>query len=119
MDIQHDNDEFPIETFLDTVVQLMDTVSYKDNIYTSTERTSNLRYAYSKTATHFAQPHVQEILRKVSPKHLSAAIQTIIRMVVYSWVRISRELMADLSIHFTYCLLLDDSIEEPGLTIES
>lgn len=111
-------EEFPLETFLDTVVRLMDTVNYKDDIYTHAQRTSNLQYTYSKTAQHFAQPHVQDILR-VPPKHMAAAVQTIARMVVYAWGRISKELMADLSIHYTYCLLLDDSMEEPGPSMQS
>lgn len=34
-------------------------------------------------------------------------------MVVYSWTKIPPEVMADLSIHYTYCLVLDDSTDDP------
>ena len=34
-------------------------------------------------------------------------------MVVYGWVKVSKELMADLSIHYTYTLILDDSEDDP------
>ncbi|RJE24484.1 Major Facilitator Superfamily [Aspergillus sclerotialis] len=40
-------------------------------------------------------------------------------MVVYSWATASDEVMADLSIHYTYMLLLDDSHDDPAASMES
>nr|UWK20185.1 trichodiene synthase [Trichoderma crystalligenum] len=109
-------EEFPRATYLETMVRLLDTVSYNDENFTDEERTECLKYAYGKAAEHFAQPHVQETL-KVPPKRMAAALKTIVGMCVYSWCRVSKEVMADLSIHYTYTLLLDDSREEPAGTM--
>lgn len=112
------SDTFPLDYYLGTLVRILDTVNYNDENYTHDERVANLKYAYSKAAKHFAQPHVQETLN-VSPKRLAAALQTIVGMVVYAWVNVSQELMADLSIHYTYTLLLDDSKDKPAPTMQS
>lgn len=105
--------QFPRATYLETLVRLLDTVRYNDENFTDEERASYLKYAYSKAAEHFSQPHVQETL-KVPPKRMTAALKTIVGMVVYSWSHVSKELMADLTIFYTYTLLLDDSIEQPA-----
>ncbi|KAJ6484019.1 Trichodiene synthase-domain-containing protein [Mycena sanguinolenta] len=104
--------EFPTQYFLGLVVRLLDTVQYKDVNYTHEQRVANLQYAYSKAAMHFARPHVQEGL-KVKPKKLEAALRTITGMVVYCWINASQELMAALTIHYTYTLLLDDNGDDP------
>ena len=109
---------FPIECFLETMVRFLDTINYHDTNYTYEERVNNLHYAYSKTAAHFAQSLQQSTL-KVSPKKLQASLQPIVAMVVYSWAKVSREVMADLSIHYTYMLILDDSTDDPDATMES
>ncbi|KAF7505019.1 Trichodiene synthase [Endocarpon pusillum] len=103
---------FPTDYYLDTLVRLLDTVKYQDNNYSREERLNNLHYAYLKAAKHFAQPEQQATL-KVSPKRLQASLQTIVGMVVYSWTKVSPEVMADLSIHYTYTLVLDDSTNDP------
>lgn len=103
---------FPIDYYLETLVRLLDTIEYRDNNYDRSERVKNLQYAYSETAKHFAQPLQQETL-KVSPERLQAALSTIVAMVVYCWTKVSREVMAALSIHYTYTLLLDDSSDDP------
>ncbi|KAK4081234.1 uncharacterized protein Triagg1_2766 [Trichoderma aggressivum f. europaeum] len=105
--------QFPLATYLETLVRLLDTVRYNDENFTDDERASYLKYSYSTAAEHFAQPHVQESL-KAPPERLSAALKTIVAMVVYSWSHVSEELMADLTIFYTYALLLDDSIEQPA-----
>ncbi|KAI9149657.1 Trichodiene synthase [Paramyrothecium foliicola] len=105
-------DEFPTEYFLGTAVRLLENVKYRDSNYTREERIENLSYAYNKAAAHFAQERQQRIL-KVNPKRLEASLRTIVGMVVYSWVKVSKELMADLSIHYTYTLILDDSEDDP------
>ncbi|KEY64043.1 Tri5 [Stachybotrys chartarum IBT 7711] len=103
---------FPTEYFLGTAVRLLENVKYRDSNYTREERVENLQYAYNKAAAHFAQERQQQIL-KVSPKRLEASLRTIVGMVVYSWAKVSKELMADLSIHYTYTLILDDSEDDP------
>ena len=103
---------FPTDTFVATVVQLMDTIQHNDVNYTHDERVGRLSYAYKEAAYHFAQPHVREVLQ-VKPKKLQAALQTITGMVVYCWVNASPELCAALTIHYTYTLVLDDSEDDP------
>jgi trichodiene synthase len=105
-------DTFPTEYFLGTAVRLLENVKYRDSNYTREERIENLRYAYNKAAAHFSQERQQRIL-KTNPKRLEASLRTIVGMVVYSWTKVSKELMADLSIHYTYTLILDDSEDDP------
>ncbi|KAF7370120.1 Trichodiene synthase [Mycena sanguinolenta] len=105
--------EFPTQYFLGILVRLLDTVQHKDVNYTHEVRVKNLSYAYAQAAKHFAQPHVLEGLRNVKPKKLEAALQTITGMVVYCW------LMASLTIHYTYTLLLDDSDDDPEPTMRN
>ena len=105
-------DTFPTEYFLGTAVRLLEYVKYRDSNYTREQRVENLKYAYDKAAAHFAQERVQRLL-KVNPKRLEASLRTIVGMTVYSWAKVSKELMADLSIHYTYTLVLDDSEDDP------
>ncbi|THY33590.1 hypothetical protein D6D01_02198 [Aureobasidium pullulans] len=109
---------FPLSTYLKTMVEFLDIVDYDDNNYTMEDRKKALSYVYTKTAEHFAQP-VQQNSLQVKPKKLQASIQTIVGMVVYSWARASHEVMADLSIHYTYTLLLDDSTDDPTFDMSS
>nr|UWK20199.1 trichodiene synthase [Trichoderma psychrophilum] len=109
-------EQFPRVTFLETCVRLLDTVNYNDENFTDEHRVECLKYAYGKAAEHFAQPHVQETLN-VPPARMAAALKTIVGMCVYGWCRVSKEVMADLSIHYTYTLLLDDSREDPAGTM--
>lgn len=109
---------FPRDTFVHTVVQLLDTIQHQDTNYTHEERVRNLSYAYNEAARHFAQPHVRDSLH-VKPKKLQAALQTITGMVVYCWVKASPELMAALTIHYTYTLILDDDEDDPYPTMEN
>jgi len=111
-------EKFPTEYFLNTTVRLLEYIKYRDSNYTREERIENLHYAYTKAAHHFAQPRQQQLL-KVDPKRLQASLQTIVGMVVYSWAKVSKELMADLSIHYTYTLVLDDSKDDPHPTMEN
>ncbi|KAK6450105.1 trichodiene synthase [Trichoderma asperellum] len=109
-------EHFPRTTYMEAMVRLLDTMSYNDENFTDAQRVKCLKYCYAKAAEHFAQLHIQEAL-KVPPKQLDAALKTIVGMCVYSWCRVSQELMADLSIYYTYALLLDDSREEPADTM--
>nr|UWK20160.1 trichodiene synthase [Trichoderma cf. fertile] len=106
-------EQFPRATYLETMVRLLDTVSYNDENFTNEERVECLKYAYAKVTEHFSQSHIQETL-KVPRKQMAAGIKTIVCLCVYSWCRVSKEVMADLSIHYTYTLLLDDSREDPA-----
>lgn len=104
--------DFPIDDFLNATVQLLEYIEYQDCNYTRDERIENLRYAYEKAAQHFAQDRQQALL-KAEPKRLQASLQTIVGMAVCSWAKVSKELMADLSIYNTYTLVLDDSQDDP------
>ncbi|KAK5991842.1 Trichodiene synthase [Cladobotryum mycophilum] len=111
-------ERFPYDTYLKACVKLLDTVKYHDDNYTRAKRVEKLEQTYKKTAKHFAQSHVQDTL-KVPPERLAAALKTIVGMVVYSWVMVSPELMTDLSIHYTYTLLLDDSNDNPAPAMQT
>lgn len=103
---------FPTDYFLNTAVRLLESICYRDSNYTREERIENLHYAYTKAAHHFAQDRQQRFL-KVDPRRLEGSLRTIVAMVVYSWAKVTKELMADLSIHYTYTLILDDSEDDP------
>jgi trichodiene synthase len=109
-------ENFPTEYFLNTTVRLLEYIQYRDSNYTREERIENLHYAYNKAAHHFAQPRQQQLL-KIDPKRLQASLQTIVGMVVYSWAKVPKECMVDLSIHYTYTLVLDDSSDDPYPTM--
>lgn len=56
---------------------------------------------------------------KASPKRLQATLQSSVGLAVYSYPKVLPELMVDLSIHFTYILVLDDSIsDDPDATMK-
>ncbi|KAI9043113.1 trichodiene synthase [Aspergillus affinis] len=110
--------EFPAKDFVGTIVRLMDTIQHNDDNYTHTERIWHLHYAYTQAAAHFAQPSVRYTLN-VKPSEVQAALETITGMVVYCWVKASPDLMAALTIHFTYTLILDDSKDNPFLNMGS
>ncbi|KAJ6007935.1 nonribosomal peptide synthase [Penicillium herquei] len=109
---------FPTGYYVNSIVRFLDTIDYNDTNYTTEERIAKLAYAYTKTAKHFAHPDRQREI-KVSPRKLQASLQTIVAMVVYSWATASEEVMADLSIHYTYMLILDDSHDDPSESMES
>lgn len=112
------SNEFPITYFKGVLVKLLDIVDYKDTNYTPEERIFNLSFAYTAAAKHFAQPYIRDTL-DVPPKKLEAALRTITGMVVYSWTQVSPELMAELTIHYTYMLVLDDVGDDPTLAMDS
>ncbi|KAL0764982.1 hypothetical protein CaCOL14_012241 [Colletotrichum acutatum] len=113
-----DTASFPTDCYLDAVVSFLSIINYNDTNYTHQDRVRNLHYAYAKAAKHFAQPTQQRLI-KASPRRLQASLQTIVAMVVYAWVRVDPEVMADLSIHYTYMLVLDDSQDDPDATMQS
>ncbi|KAH8422385.1 uncharacterized protein LDX57_000142 [Aspergillus melleus] len=112
------DESFPANGFVDTIVRLMDTIQHNDENYTHEERVRHLYYAYTQAAAHFAQPYVRYTLN-VNPSKVQAALETITGMVVYCWVKASPDLMAALTIHFTYTLILDDSKDNPSLNMGS
>jgi trichodiene synthase len=109
---------FPTNYYVETIARFLDTIKYEDTNYTHKERIDRLHYAYSKTAEHFAQPQQQAFLT-ASPQRLQASLQTIVAMVVYSWTKITPELCAELSIHYTYTLILDDTINDPNSEMQT
>ncbi|KAL7965994.1 Trichodiene synthase [Trichoderma sp. SZMC 28014] len=94
--------------YVKSLVRLLDAIKYKDTNFTRDERVERLQYAYKQTAKHFAQPRIHAEL-KFDPKKLEAAIRTISLMVIDCWVALSKQEMADLTIYYTYALILDDS----------
>ena len=107
---------FPIDAYINNLTRLLDTIKHQDDNYEPHERLSNLRYVYSKAAKHFAQPLVHDTLQTNSKK-IEASLQTVTMMIVYCWAKVSPELMALVAIHFTYGVLLDDSINDPHSTM--
>lgn len=99
---------FPKDYYVKSLVRLLDAIKYKDTNFTRDERVERLQYAYKQTAKHFAQPRIHAEL-KFDPKKLEAAIRTISLMVIDCWVALSKQEMADLTIYYTYALILDDS----------
>ncbi|KAG0154643.1 hypothetical protein PDIDSM_02860 [Penicillium digitatum] len=110
---------FPFEDYLNSVVRFLDTMEYYDTNYTAEERVSKLHYVYTNTAKHLAHYDRQKQI-KMSPNNLQALIQVTVAMVVYGWATVSENVMVDLSIHFTYVLILDNSTDDnPAKSLES
>lgn len=113
------NEPFPSEHYLEVMVRLLDAVRYQDVNHTQEERQDIMHYVYTKTAEHFSSLSLQKKIQ-IEPSVLQAAINTIVPMVVYCWAKVSIEQMVDLSIQFTYMLLLDDSLaDNRGAGMES
>lgn len=102
---------FPTDYYFNCVARLLDTIQYNDTNYTPEERLAKLHYVYTKTAKHFARHDRQKHI-KVSPSNLQPLLQAMVTMVVYSWATAAEMVMVDLSIHYTYMLILDDSHDE-------
>lgn len=102
---------FPTESYLDPMVRFLDITKHEATNYTREQRVRNLHYAYSKAAAHFAEPKQQQDM-KASPKRLQATLQSNVGLAVYSNPKVLPELMVELSIHFTYKLILNDSISD-------
>lgn len=112
------SDTFPTKTYIASVVRLLDIIEYKDNNFTPQARIDFLHYSYNEAANHFAQPRVRNAF-KISDAKLEQALMTITAMVVYCWVDVTRELMAALTIHYTYALILDDMDDDPQNTMST
>lgn len=113
------SEPFPSEHYLEVMVRLLDAVRYRDGNHTQEERRDILHYVYAKTAEYFSSPSLQQTI-KIKPSVLQAAINTIVPMVVYCWAKVTIEQMVDLSIQFTFKLLLDDSLaDDRGAGMES
>ena len=113
-----ENPPFPYEHFLSSLVRFLDAIKYEDKNYSHDERVKTLQYVYSETAKHFAQPTEQDVLQ-VNPKRLASVMRTTTRVSVYCWVKVSPQVMADVSIYFVYVVLLDDSNVDPAPDMES
>ena len=107
---------FPIDTYINNLTRYLDTIKYRDNNYDPHKRREHMQYVYSKAAEHFAQPVVYDSLQTDSKK-IEAALQTVTMMIVYCWAKLSPEVQTLVAIHFTYCVLLDDSVNDPHSTM--
>lgn len=113
------SEPFPSQHYLEVMVRLLDAVRYQDVNHTQEERREILHYVYTKTAEHFSSPSLQKTI-ETKPSVLQTAINTIVPMVVYCWAKVTIEQMVDLSIQFTFMLLLDDSLaDDRGAGMES
>ncbi|KAJ5531511.1 hypothetical protein N7527_004904 [Penicillium freii] len=102
---------FPTDYYINCVVRFLDTIQYNDTNYAPEERLAKLHYADTKTAKHFANYDRQKHI-KVSPSNLQALVQVAVTMVVYSWATASEKVTVDLSIHYTYMLILGDGHDD-------
>lgn len=112
------DEAFPLDHYLEVMVRFLDAARYQDVNHTQEERRDILHYVYTKTAEHFSSPSLQRTIQ-AKPSVLQGAINTIVPMVVYCWAKVTIEQMADLSIQFTLCLLLDDSTDDRNASMES
>lgn len=113
------SEPFPSEHYLEVMVRLLDAVRYQDANYTQEERREILHHVYTKTAEHFSSPSLQKTI-EIKPRVLQNGINTIVPMVVYCWAKVTIEQMVDLSIQFTFMVLLDDSLaDDRGAGMES
>lgn len=106
------NSDFPLDGYIDMLVRFFDVVKYQDNNYTRSQRAKVLQYVYSETAKHFAQPQHQDTL-KINPRKLERGIRTVVVMSVFCWPEASPEVVAALSIHWAYTIMLDDVTNDP------
>ncbi|KAL7917999.1 Trichodiene synthase [Trichoderma austrokoningii] len=113
-----DSPAFPKDYFIKSLVQLLDAIDYKDTNFSRDERVDRLQYVYRQAADHFSQPCINAELR-FNSKKLEAGIRTISLLVVDCWVALGKQEMADLTIYFTYTLILDDSGADPRQRAET
>jgi trichodiene synthase len=104
--------QFPIESFVGSLVEFLDTIKYEDSNFDRQERLALLQHVYARTAAHFAQPHQQKSI-DVKPAKLEAVMRTSVQVTVYCWTQVTREVMTAISIYFVYIVLLDDSSNNP------
>ena len=111
-------DQFPLKFYLEALVQLLDTIKYKDVNYEPKQRRLKMQIAYSAARTHFDQEHVGSAFH-LSSKKLEASIRCIVGMVVFCWVKADLELTAFLTIFYTYFILHDDTRGVPDKEMET
>lgn len=108
---------FPIDCYLSSIVRILDTINYNDQNFTAQERKDKLHYAYTKAAKHFAQPEQQRCF--IDKKRVQAAVETCSRCVVYSYPNFSNEVAADLTTIFAYVTILDDDFDNPSESMKN
>ncbi|KAN0068497.1 Trichodiene synthase [Elaphomyces granulatus] len=106
------NKPFPAEKYMTALVRFFETIKYQDDNYDREQRVSNLRYVYSETARHFAQPAEQAVLN-VKPKRFEAVMRTSVLVTVYCWTKVPLDVMVGVSVYFVYIILLDDGSGDP------
>lgn len=108
-----DSNDFPLDVYINSLVRYLDAIEYNDVNYSHAQRVETLRYVYAETASYFAQPEQQEIMR-AKPAKLSVAMRTSTQVVVYCWTKVSLEVMVAISIYFVHIVLLDDTTDNPA-----
>ena len=107
-----------MDSYVNGLVRVLDTIKYRDNNYEHHERVKTMRDAYSEAAKHFAQP-LQQNTVQVNPKGLEAAVRTGVWFVVCSFPKAPPEAMGNLAIPWTYYVFLDHSANNPHLEMAS
>lgn len=108
-----EDSKFPLEHYIGAIVKFLDKIKYRDNNYDHDERVKRLHNVYFETAKHFAQP-IQRDTLKYDSMRLAAVMRTSVQLVVFCWVKVSPQVMVDISIYFVYIVLLDDSNIDPA-----
>ena len=109
---------FSINCYLGALVKFLDAIKYDVHEYERIEHVKNLQYTYSEAAKHFAQPLLQESLN-VSPERLEASLQTCVPLLASAWPRVSPQVRVDITIQYTYIILIDDSKHDPHQDMRS
>lgn len=102
----------PTECYLEALVSFLDAIKYDEFENERIEYIETLRYTYSEAAKHFAQPLVQESLN-VSPEKLEAGLRTCVLLLAGAWPKVSPQVRVDITIQYTYIVLMDDSRYDP------
>ncbi|THY31790.1 hypothetical protein D6D01_02801 [Aureobasidium pullulans] len=105
-----------MEPYVASLVRTLSQMGYTDTNYSSEERKLNLRHVYLKTTAHFTQPSAS---LGTDVKRMQAFIQTIARMMVYSYPKLPLDVMSDLSIYYTYTVMLDDCKQRTADTMQT
>ncbi|CAD0028787.1 unnamed protein product [Aureobasidium pullulans] len=105
-----------MEPYVTSLIRMLSQMGYTDVSYSSKERELNLRHVYLKTTAHFVQPSTR---LGTDVKRMQAFIQTIVRMMVYSYPKLPLDVMSDLSIYYTYTVILDDCKQRTADTMQT
>ncbi|THW17596.1 hypothetical protein D6C89_07212 [Aureobasidium pullulans] len=105
-----------MEPYVTSLIRMLSQMGYTDINYSSEDRRLNLRHVYLKTIAHFTQ---SSACLGTDVKRMQAFIQTIVRMMVYSYPKLPLDVMSDLSVYYTYTVILDDCKQRTADTMQT